>query len=97
METLIVAKRPRNTEPLETDPRLVEEMELPLPDTSDDDKDTTWKLRGRVAAVLRKIQGHLRRNQQDTIELFMKDFENYLARLQERDMKDRLRKRPEAH
>lgn len=50
---------------------------------------TTWKLRRRVAKTLRLIGAHLDLNQEDTLELFSREFSNYLSRLQAKDMAER--------
>jgi hypothetical protein len=67
----------------------------PPPRGEDDDKVSTWKGRKRVLKILRLISAHLDLNQEDTLDLFEREFDNYLARLQAKDLEDRRRNRPE--
>lgn len=53
---------------------------------------TSWKCFQRVAMTLRKIGAHLNKNQEEVLELFEADFENYLEVLQAQDIADRKRR-----
>ena len=62
------------------------------PPRDDGDKVSTWKCYKRTAAILRKISAHVDMNQEDTLDLFAREFDNYLARLQAKDLEDRKRR-----
>jgi hypothetical protein len=58
----------------------------------DGDDVTTYKCYKRIARILRKIGAHEDKNQEETLALFERDFDNYLAKLQERDIEDRTKR-----
>lgn len=83
MNEMLVAKKPEAPRP------------VPAADPNDNAV-TTWKCyKRRVGKTLRLIGAHLDLKQEEVLELFADDFENYLITLQNQDMAERKRHRPE--
>lgn len=53
---------------------------------------TTWKMGADVAAVLRKISANTGLNQQETLRLFLKTYEDYYFTLIQRELDLRKKK-----
>lgn len=60
--------------------------------TDAENRTTTWKVREKIARILRKIQAYAGGNQEAVLDLFEKEFDDHLAMLQARDIEDRKRR-----
>jgi hypothetical protein len=81
----IMAKKPKS----EPKVKVATDATNPANDSEGDNKLwTSWKLNKQTAGILRKISAITGHNQQDTLQLFIRTFEDYYYTLIQREVQE---------